>query len=79
MYPKQTEKTGNPELAELEVKYRLHASAYRQQRDYVIATWRDMIHNALMDQAQINFKLLHDVMDSMDRFLNTSKHSPLTD
>ena len=78
MYPKQTEKTGNPELAELEVQYRLHASAYRQHRDHVVATWRDMIHNAIME-TEVNFKLLHDVMDSMDRFLNTSKHSPLTD
>ena len=78
MFP-QTEKTVNKELDDLEVSYHMAASNCRQQRDAMIATWRDNIHNALMESSGVNFKLLHDVMDSMDRFLNTSKRSPLTD
>ena len=78
MFPK-TEKTVNKEIEDLEVSYRMAASVYRQQRDRMIATWRDNIHNSLMEASGVNFKLLHDVMDSMDRYLNTSKRSPLTD
>ena len=73
------QKTENKELADLEVRYRLAASAYRQQRDQMIATWRDMIHNTMMDVNGIDHRILHDVMDSLDRYLYQSKHSPLTD
>lgn len=73
------QKTENKELAELEVKYRLAASAYRQARDALLVAYRDMIHNSMMEVGGPNFRVLHDVMDSIDRFLYNSKHSPLTD
>ena len=69
----------NKELADIEVRYRLAASAHRQVRDELLATYRDMIHNCMMDVNGIDPRILHDVMDSIDRLLYNSKHGPLTD
>ena len=73
------QKIENKELADLAMARTLAASSYRQARDHEIAGWRDMIHNAMLETPVPNFKLLHEVMNAMDKFLNTSKHSPLTD
>ena len=68
----------SPELKEAMTNYVLASAKFRQEKDRLVATWRDMIHHSMME-VQLNFKLLHDVMSSMDEYLQRSKHGPLND
>ena len=64
-----------PELRSLRdnlVRYELAAAAERQARDLLVATWRDVTHEALKT-IPVDFRLIHQVMDSMDEFLRRSK------
>ncbi len=54
------------------VRYEIAAASERQARDLLIATWRDVTHEALKE-IPIDFRLIHQVMDSMDEFLRRSK------
>ena len=64
-----------PELRSLKdilVRYEIAAASERQARDALVATWRDVTHEALKE-IPIEFRLIHQVMDSMDEFLRRSK------
>ena len=63
-----------PELSALKdnlIAYEIAAASERQARDLLVATWRDVLHNA--NQSPILFDLIRasqQVIDSMDQFLN---------
>lgn len=61
-----------PELSTLtnaNVAYEIATAAERQTRDHLVVVWRDLIHAALQ-QTPTDYSLLHQVMNSMDTFLN---------
>ena len=69
------EGAAEPELRALKanlVRYQIVVASERQARDLLIATWRDVTHEALKE-IPIDFRLIHQVMDSMDEFLRRSK------
>lgn len=45
---------------------------FRYVQDQLVACWRDVIHEA-MKEIPPNWKLLHQVMNAMDGFLNRAK------
>ena len=55
------------------VRYEIASASQRLERDRLVACWRDIIHNAMMEIPP-NYTLLHQVMDSMDQYLKREKH-----
>ena len=67
--------TESPEMRALRenlIHYEIAAATFRKDLDALIATWRDVIHEAMMT-IPLDVKLLHKVMDNMDQFLKRSK------
>ena len=66
-----------PELRALQqnlVQYEIAAAEYRQKRDLLIATWRDVLNEAMKSPAGVDMiHLIHQVMNNMDEFLRRSK------
>jgi hypothetical protein len=46
----------------------------RQKLDHLVVTWRDTIHESMQTPGDIQIRLLHNVMDNMDLFLNRQKN-----
>ena len=58
-------------LQDVEVAYVLAAADKRMKLDQLIASWRDWLHYSMQSPGAMNMiQTLHDVMDSMDDFLN---------
>jgi len=67
------QETSEPELSALRdnlVRYEISSAQERQDRDRVIATWREILHIALKQVGPIDPRLIHKVIDNMDDFLN---------
>lgn len=66
-----------PELRALQqnlVQYEIAAAMERQKRDLLIATWRDILHEAMNSPGGMEMiNLIHQVMNNMDDFLRRSK------
>jgi hypothetical protein len=60
------------ELKDALTAYEIAAATWRKEQDRLIATWRDLLHNAEVETT-VNHSLIHEVLDSMDQFLNRSK------
>ena len=69
----QTEKV-EPEIQALRdnlVRYEIAAASERQERDRLIATWRDILHYSLQSPGAVGMiHSIHMVIESMDDFLN---------
>jgi len=63
-----------PELSALRdnlIRYEIAAASERRERDRLVATWRDVLHNSMQSPALSDMiRACHQVMDSMDAFLN---------
>jgi hypothetical protein len=62
-----------PELTALRdnlIRYEIASASERQERDHLIATWRDVLHAVLKQVGPVDPKGIHAVIDSMDDFLN---------
>jgi hypothetical protein len=58
-------------LQDVQVEASRAEAEFRQKRDLLIATWRDWLHYSMQSPGAMNMiQTLHDVMDSMDDFLN---------
>jgi hypothetical protein len=58
-------------IQDAEVAYVLAAADKRMKLDSLIATWRDWLHYSMQSPGAMNMiQTLHDVMNSMDDFLN---------
>lgn len=68
-YEMETE-SENAELRDALVAYELSAASERRDRDRLIATWRDRLHNYLRQIGLGDPREVHAVLDSMDQFLN---------
>lgn len=68
------EETVTPErsaLIDSLVRYEIAAASERRERDRLVATWRDVLHQILQSPGGVDaIKNLHSVIDSMDSFLN---------
>jgi hypothetical protein len=60
-----------PPLQDAQVEATIADATFRQKRDALIAAWRDWLHYSMQSPGAMNMiQTLHDVMDSMDDFLN---------
>jgi hypothetical protein len=68
----QEEEVAQPKpLQDANVRYELSAAAERKDRDALVALWRDWLHYGLQAPGSVNLiHAIHEVMDSMDTFLN---------
>lgn len=58
-------------LQDANVAYERAAAEERQKRDALVATWRDWLHYSMQAPGSVNLiHAIHEVMDSMDTFLN---------
>lgn len=58
-------------LRDANIRYELSAQAERQDRDGLVALWRDWLHYGMQAPGSVNLiHAIHEVMDSMDVFLN---------
>lgn len=60
-------------IVENETRYYLASAAKKMERDSMIATWRDVLHSAMLTMDGSGTQMIHAVMDSMDRVLKRSK------
>lgn len=51
---------------------RIAAQVTRQKFDAMVACWRDFLHSLLKQVGPIDLKALHELINTMDNFLNRS-------
>jgi hypothetical protein len=59
-----------PALENINVRYEVASAEDRQYRDLLVATWRDYLHTFLRLAGNGDPRIIHQVIDSMDLFLN---------
>jgi hypothetical protein len=58
-------------LINANASYEVSAATERRDRDALVAAWRDWLHYGLQSPGGVNLiHAIHEVMDSMDTFLN---------
>jgi hypothetical protein len=57
------------ELQDNLTSYEIASATERQERDRLVATWRDLLHSYLK-MVGSDPRIIHKVIDSMDSFLN---------
>lgn len=57
-------------LANTLVEYEVAAATERQKRDAMVACWRDYLHQILKRVGPIDPKDIHQLINTMDNFLN---------
>lgn len=58
-------------LRDANIAYEQGAAGERATRDALVAAWRDWLHYSMQSPGAVNMiHIIHNVMDSMDTFLN---------